>query len=354
MVIFMKVNRKEINYENLSYILINISEMIDSGINILTAMNILEDGIEGTRNKLIINRMKENIKSGHSISEAFKREDSMPKLCNELVAIAEETGSLNKVLIQLSNYYKKLYSFKKQIISSLAYPIILFLLLIIMVVFLFIMLVPSFSEMYASMEIVPSWLLGKLFNLREFAEKNTLIFYLYSAIYGIVIPYVVVVYFFKELAIRNIFKLKIVFQYKEYIMLMMLNMIFESGINLQRAFSKFSKEIKNPLIKSHIKEINEGLLKGKSLRFTLKQEKIFSEYTLAVISIGEEIGKLSENINRAMIKSEENLLQKTKKISGAIQPTFILIISFLIVGIVLTFLMPLYQGIKIWGKKVLH
>lgn len=347
MVRFMKINIKKINYENLSYILLNISDMIDSGINILMAMDILEDGIDGVKNKLIINRIKENIKSGHSISEAFKRENSMPKLCNELVAIAEETGSLNKVLIQLSNYYRKLHSLRKQVLSALAYPMILFFLLIIMVAFLFIMLVPSFSEMYSSMEISPSWALRKLFDIREFADSNTLTFYLYVVVYGLVIPPILVVYLVKELAIRNILRLKIVFQYKEYIMLMMLNMIFESGINVQKAFNKFSKETKNPLLKNHINAINEGLLKGKSLKYILKQERIFSEYTLAVISIGEEIGRLSENIKRAMIKSEENLLLKTKKISNAIQPTFILIISVLIVGIVLTFLMPLYQGITI-------
>lgn len=343
----MSTNTKVIDNETLSYILINMSEMLESGINILNVMDIIENTIIGSNNKILIKNVKENIKIGYSISEAFGIENSIPILCKEMISIGEGTGKLNCILILLSNYYKKLSFFKKQIIGSLIYPMIIIGLMIGVITLLFITLIPSFIEMYNSLEINPAGITKFIFAMRKNADENILIFSIYILFYVIIIPSICIMQIAKSILKRNLVNIKIVNHYREYIVLMILYLIFESGINIQRAFLEFSREIKTPLINNSLNEIGESLLRGQSLKYILERQEIFSKYTLAMVSIGEETGKLSDNINRALLKREDELINRTKKITAIIQPTLIFVISIIIVMIILSFLMPLYEGINI-------
>lgn len=338
---------KKLNQDTLSYILLNLRDMLESGIPVLTSIEIIENNLNSPRGKSAIREIKTNIKNGYSISEAFGKVRGMPDLCVEMLKIGEDTGKLDKILTILSDYYRKIYKLKKEIRSSLIYPSILIVMIIGIVIFMYMFLVPSFKEMYSSINIKPNGVVDIIFTLRGYTDENPMIFLVGVMIYGLILPIVLIKYLVKILIEKNILRVKVFYLFREYFLLMILYLIFESGINIQQAFNRFSKEIQWKLISKYLKSINSALLKGESISNVLSIQGIFSKYTLAMINIGETNGRLNENISRALEKLEKELLTRSKIMAKMVQPISIFIISFIIVGVIAAFLLPLYEGINI-------
>lgn len=88
--------------------LTTLSTLIESGVSILNAISVLE----GVFAKNIIFRrllaqVKNDVASGKSISQAFKKTGALPNLVTEMMFMGEESGKLPDMLVTLSSFYKE-------------------------------------------------------------------------------------------------------------------------------------------------------------------------------------------------------------------------------------------------------
>jgi type IV pilus assembly protein PilC len=88
--------------------LTTLSTLIESGVSILNAISVLE----GVFAKNIIFRrllaqVKNDVASGKSISQAFKKTGTLPNLVTEMMFMGEESGKLPDMLVTLSSFYKE-------------------------------------------------------------------------------------------------------------------------------------------------------------------------------------------------------------------------------------------------------
>jgi type IV pilus assembly protein PilC len=88
--------------------LTTLSTLIESGVSILNAISVLE-GVFA--NNIIFKRVLANVKndvaSGKSISQSFKKTGSLPNLVTEMMFMGEESGKLPDMLVTLSSFYKE-------------------------------------------------------------------------------------------------------------------------------------------------------------------------------------------------------------------------------------------------------
>ena len=75
--------------------------------------------------RLAIEAVRDKVRSGALLSEAFESTGSFPKIYCATVRAGERSGSLDKVLGQYLSYQKQSRGFRKKFISALIYPAIL-------------------------------------------------------------------------------------------------------------------------------------------------------------------------------------------------------------------------------------
>jgi type IV pilus assembly protein PilC len=96
---------KNIQIERL---LTTMATLIKSGVSILNSVSVLEGAFK--KNLVFQNGLKaakNDIASGRSISEAFKKTGIFPGLVTEMMWMGEESGKLPDIIITLSKFYKE-------------------------------------------------------------------------------------------------------------------------------------------------------------------------------------------------------------------------------------------------------
>lgn len=102
--------------------------LMHSGIPILKIMDISADS---TGNQVLTNaiiNIKDDVVQGRGMSESMKASGLFPPIVTQMVAVGEDTGKLDDLLIHVSNYYDEQVNFTIINLTSLIEPFLIFVL----------------------------------------------------------------------------------------------------------------------------------------------------------------------------------------------------------------------------------
>jgi MSHA biogenesis protein MshG len=102
--------------------------LMRSGIPIL---KILDIAVGSTGNQIVskaIINIRNNVSEGKGMSEPMKISGLFPPIVTQMVAVGEETGKLDELLIHVSNYYDEQVNYTITNLTSLIEPILIFIL----------------------------------------------------------------------------------------------------------------------------------------------------------------------------------------------------------------------------------
>ena len=125
--------------------------LIRAGLPILKGLDLLADRLTDPKLTPYITSVRDEVKRGTLLSDAFDKQGIFPKIFVTSVMAGEKSGSLGEVLERYITYQKLALGVRKKILVSLMYPSVLIVLVVLLMVFLVTYVVPSFSELYTSM-----------------------------------------------------------------------------------------------------------------------------------------------------------------------------------------------------------
>jgi type IV pilus assembly protein PilC len=105
--------------------LTTMSTLIRSGVSILNAVSVLEGAFK--KNLIFQNALKQaknDIASGRSISESFKKTGIFPPMVTEMMWMGEESGKLPDIIVVLSKFYQEQIDQFLRRFSSMVDPIL--------------------------------------------------------------------------------------------------------------------------------------------------------------------------------------------------------------------------------------
>jgi len=106
-------------------LLTTMATLIRSGVSILNAVSVLEGSFK--KNLIFQNALKKaknDIASGRSISESFKKTGIFPGMVTEMMWMGEESGKLPDIIVVLSKYYQEQIDQFLRRFSSMIDPIL--------------------------------------------------------------------------------------------------------------------------------------------------------------------------------------------------------------------------------------
>jgi len=120
--------------------------LLDSGISMIQSLSILGRVVDNSVINQGIEEARLGIERGQGLSAPLRNHKVFPPMVVEMIAVGEETGNLERILVQLSDYYDREVDFAMASFTKLLEPVIM-LILAVVVLFLLISVYLPIMEM---------------------------------------------------------------------------------------------------------------------------------------------------------------------------------------------------------------
>src|SRR5882724_3536572 len=144
--------RKKINVEKFLIFNQQFVTLIRAGLPILKGLDLLAERLTDAKLSQYIKGVREEVKNGALLSDAFARQGVFPPIYVTTVLAGERSGSLAEVIERFIAYQKLSLSVRKKLLVSLLYPAVLVFLVVALIVFLVTFVVPNFAQLYQSIQ----------------------------------------------------------------------------------------------------------------------------------------------------------------------------------------------------------
>jgi type IV pilus assembly protein PilC len=122
-----------------------LGTLLSSGVPILSALETVRDTIGNEFVARAVMDLRDGIKEGESVSVPMERSKAFPPLVVKMVNIGEETGQLDKMLIQIADNYEEEVDVAISGLTSLLEPLLIVFMGLVVGFIVVSMFMPLFS-----------------------------------------------------------------------------------------------------------------------------------------------------------------------------------------------------------------
>lgn len=142
---------KTIPPEEISVFCEQIALMLGAGMSLRDGLEALAENYRGTPEEKLYRALSEKVDESGSVYEGLKAAGHFPQYMVEMVNIGERTGKLEQVMNGLSAYYAGEGKIRRAIVSAVAYPIVLGVMMACVIVVMVTRVLPIFEQVLGSM-----------------------------------------------------------------------------------------------------------------------------------------------------------------------------------------------------------
>lgn len=343
-------NKTKIKIKDLIFMLTQLSTYIKSGIPLVEALNILIKQTQNKKYKIILREVTYDLTVGESFSVALeKRGPAFPKLLINMVKAAELTGELPEALDDMVVYYTESEQVRKEMISALTYPSLVFLFTLAVLTFVLIYVVPKFVEIYNSMDAaeIPAFTLW-LIDISTYLETN------FIWIFVIIIVSVLVIYYLytNVKIIRTLFQwilmhlpvFKDVIIYNE---VTLFSKTFASllthNVYITDSMEILNRATNNEIYKMMILDTVANLARGDKISAAFKDQWAFPVAAYQMIVTGEKTGQLAEMMSKVSTYYQSLHKNTVSRIKALVEPFLIVFLTLVVGVILLAVIVPMFS-----------
>lgn len=117
-----------------------LGTLLSSGITALEALESTQDALQNDVYKNEVAEATDKVKDGSSMGEAFKKAKHFPIMVSQMLAVGEETGTVDKIMEKVTHFYQQEVDNTIENLSSILQPLIM-ILIGLMIAFLMISII---------------------------------------------------------------------------------------------------------------------------------------------------------------------------------------------------------------------
>lgn len=339
---------KKIKLKDISLFCKQMSVMLESGIPLNNAVDILEQQATSKNLKSSLKIVSKSLKEGSQLSKAMLDQDGMfPDLLIRMVQAGEKTGKLDEVLEKMSEHYTKELKTSRQIQGAMIYPAVLAFLAVAAVLALLYVVIPSFSGIFEQSGMAMPLPTRIVLAASNFVRSS---WYILFGVTGILV-FLFLRYRSTEAGRYQLDRLKLNLPVIKGPMQKIVTARFAStlailtsaGIPLVEAIESAAATTNNAVVIEKMKIANEGLQKGERLTGMITSTGLFPPMMLSMVKIGEESGSLESMLVKTSDYYEEELETAIKQLLSLLEPAMIIVMGVIIGGIVASVMLPMFE-----------
>src|SRR5688572_16090550 len=163
-----------------------LAALLKAGLPLLQSLDVMLERQRSPLFRASLEAVRERVKSGQSLSDAFKAEGELypPVLAASLVA-GERSGNLEGVLRRFVQYLRLNQALKKKAVAASIYPLVLFTMMLGLIAILLIKVIPQFQGFYEGFNVKLPLATRALMGLADAVRQN--LFFIVAAVALVVV-----------------------------------------------------------------------------------------------------------------------------------------------------------------------
>ena len=337
-----------------------LATLIDAGLPLLQSLNVLNKQEPNPNLRATIGALGEAVQGGSTFSEALS---AYPKMFNRLfvnmVKAGEIGGVLEVVLNRLAEYQEKANKLRGKVTSAMVYPLIIMVIAVGILIFLMLVIVPKFKEMFEGQNMELPALSQFVFGFSDNCMACDLIPFVPNAVLviGLIIAAIAGLGIWKRTPkgarAMDSFALKIpklghltrvnaVARFSRTF-----GTLVSSGVPILQALMITRDTAGNSVVADAVNKIHDSVREGESIVTPMSAtNNIFPPMMISMVDVGEETGQLPDMLMKVAEVYDEEVDNSVTALTAMLEPLMIVFLAVVVGGIVLAMFMPMMEIIK--------
>ncbi|MGZ3650937.1 MAG: type II secretion system F family protein [Bdellovibrionota bacterium] len=325
-----------------------LAVMVSSGVPLLQAFDILQQGEKNPRLKKALIDIQDQISAGSPLWEAMsKQKDIFNHLYVYLVRAGEMGGALDLILNRLAKYLDDNVRLVRMVKGAMVYPAAVSVVGFGVTFGLLTFVVPQFESMIAASGGELPYLTKVVINISHFCSSYFL--YIIGIIVGggtffmrtIKTPegkklwdrFLLGLPLFGDLLIKGATA-----RFSRT-----LGTMLTSGVNLIDAIEICKMTMDNTVIEEALARVKEEISAGKTIALPLAQAKVFPGMVIQMINVGENTGTLDQMLIKVADFYEAEVEAIVGSLSKLIEPLVLVVLGGIVAFILIAMYLPVFN-----------
>ena len=333
--------------EELSSFCDQVALMLNSGMTLRDGIEMLaeDEAKEQVKNHPYTDLLDVVEETG-SLYEAMKaNEENWPQYMMEMVGIGEETGRLEEIMVNLSNYYQREGRIRSAAMSAVTYPLVLGVMLVIIIGILLWRVLPVFRRVLESLGVDSSGSGSVLMRVGTVAGWVVL------ALIGLVVLCAVVIMILMKTKQKGkvISFLKRLFPPLRRVMDKLssarvagiLGLMLSSGFPMEGALEMAPAALTDEDAIAKVNIVKEHMAQDETFSEALSKSGLFADFHNRMLKVGAVSGHEPQVMAKIASIYEEQVEDDLGRLISIIEPTLVALLCVVIGAILLSVMLPM-------------
>ncbi|MBI4891053.1 MAG: type II secretion system F family protein [Acidobacteria bacterium] len=318
-----------------------------AGLPILKCLDLLGDRLTDAKLSPVIREIRDDVRKGSLLSEAFKRQGNFPAIYTTSIMAGEKSGALGEVLERYVSYQKLALAVRKKIMLSLLYPSVLICLVILLVVFLVTFVVPRFASLYSTTNAELPLPTRMLMAVGAAAEQYIVFGAL--ALLGVIIGGRFYLKtdagqsFADRIKMRTPILSEIWTKYQVAQLARLLSTLLTGGIPLMQGMETAAQSVGSPLLRNALGKAQQMVKEGQPLSGALASTGIVPPLAIDMIEVGESTGALPAMLSSVAEFYEDDVNTRMQATLSLIEPAIMIFMGIFVAFVLVSLYLPIFS-----------
>lgn len=323
------------------------SVMINAGLPLVQALEILGSQCENQRLGQIVVTIKDEVEGGSTFTDALRKyPDIFDELYVNLVLAGEAGGILDVILQRLSGFMEKAMKLRAKIKGAMTYPAIIVFVAVIVISVLMVWVIPVFAQTFQDLGGTLPGLTQMVMNLSEFMQH-----YWWMGIIG---------FFALRWVFKRLYKIDRSRRVMDRFFLMLplvgpliqkaavakftrtMGTLLQSGVMILDGLAIVSKTAGNLIIEEAIMRARASIAEGRTIAEPLGEEGVFPPMVIHMIAVGESTGAVDEMMIKIADFYDDEVDSAVDAFTASLEPMLMMVLGVVIGTIVIAMYLPIF------------
>jgi len=321
--------------------------LIHAGLPIIQSIELLMKRQRNPFFRSILQDVRDRVRGGELLSEAFAAQNIFPKVYTTTLLAGEKSGNLEEVLGRYIAFQRLALSFRKKLVSSLVYPVLLVVMLVVMLIFLITFVVPQFANLYSQLGVELPPLTTVMLAIGTNAQHDTP----YVALGLVIAGFLIWRWMKSDAGATQVDRIKlktpllgdIWLKYQVAVFSRMLSTLLSGGLPLVPALETAGESMQSRLIAHGVNGATVKVREGQPLARSLEASRVFPEMSVEMIEVGESTGSLPAMLNSVAEFYEEDVTNALATAMALIEPIILVVMGVVVAFVLISLYLPIFS-----------
>jgi type IV pilus assembly protein PilC len=327
--------------------------MIEAGMNVVSALNILEQQTTDSVLSQVIAQIREDVEGGRLLSEAMARHPKVfSRLYVAMVQAGEAAGILDIVLDRVAMQIEKEQMIKRRVKGAMVYPTIVLIFATLTLNGMLLFLVPIFSKIFSQLG-------GQLPTLTQYVMKvSDLLRSLWFVIFpGFGLSIFGVIRFKRTERGRRLWdrtRIRLPLQIGQTVrkitiarLSRTMSTLVAAGVDIIKALEITAQTSGNYVFEDALMEARQRVHEGSPISQPLIDNPVFPPMVSQMIKVGEETGELDKMLGKIADFYEDEVDAAIATLSSIVEPVMMIAVGAVVGVIVISMYLPMFKMLKL-------